>query len=323
MPRQIPPLNALRAFEAVARHLSFTGAADELGVTQGAVSQQVKKLEAHLGLLMFRRVHQGLLLTDAGQTYLPVVRDAFDGLALGTRNMQSRERGGVLTVSVSAGFATKWLVPRSHRFYERHPEIDLRISTSQEHINFARGDVDLAVRHGDGIWPDLDAVCLMAENVFPVCSPALAEEPGGLRRQSIFATTSCCAAGGLITGPDGLRPPAPPVRWIPPVGRPSTITATPYKPRSTAKVLRSAGPRWLETICWLGAWSDPSSGSFPRISPIGSSVRRGLPDVRRSSPFAIGCWPKPKRCNGASWPARICDPAFTRRDGAEPRRSWA
>ncbi len=181
MPRQIPPLNALRAFEAVARHLSFTGAADELGVTQGAVSQQVKKLEAHLGLLMFRRVHQGLLLTDAGQTYLPVVRDAFDGLALGTRNMQSRERGGVLTVSVSAGFATKWLVPRSHRFYERHPEIDLRISTSQEHINFARGDVDLAVRHGDGIWPDLDAVCLMAENVFPVCSPALAEEPGGLK----------------------------------------------------------------------------------------------------------------------------------------------
>jgi LysR family glycine cleavage system transcriptional activator len=181
MPRQIPPLNALRAFEAVARHLSFTGAADELGVTQGAVSQQVKKLEAHLGLLMFRRVHQGLLLTDAGQTYLPVVRDAFDGLALGTRNMQSRERGGVLTVSVSAGFATKWLVPRSHRFYERHPEIDLRISTSQEHVNFARGDVDLAVRHGDGIWPDLDAVCLMAENVFPVCSPALADKPGGLK----------------------------------------------------------------------------------------------------------------------------------------------
>ncbi len=180
MPRQIPPLNALRAFEAVARHLSFTGAADELGVTQGAVSQQVKKLEAHLGLLMFRRVHQGLLLTDAGQTYLPVVRDAFDGLALGTRNLQSRERGGVLTVSVCAGFATKWLVPRSHRFYERHPEIDLRISTSQEHINFARGDVDLAVRHGDGNWSDLDAVCLMAENVFPVCSPALVEEPGGL-----------------------------------------------------------------------------------------------------------------------------------------------
>lgn len=181
MPRQIPPLNALRAFEAVARHLSFTGAADELGVTQGAVSQQVKKLEAHLGLLMFRRVHQGLLLTDAGQTYLPVVRDAFDGLALGTRNLRARERGGVLTVSVSAGFATKWLVPRSHRFYERHPEIDLRISTSQEHINFARGDADLAIRHGEGIWPDLDAVCLMAENVFPVCSPALAEEPGGLK----------------------------------------------------------------------------------------------------------------------------------------------
>ncbi len=181
MRRQIPPLNALRAFEAVARHLSFTAAADELGVTQGAVSQQVKKLEAHLGLLMFRRVHQGLLLTDAGQTYLPVVRDAFDGLALGTRNMQSRERSGVLTVSVSPGFATKWLVPRSHRFYERHPEIDLRISTALEHINFARGDVDLAVRHGDGTWPELDVVCLMAENVFPVCSPALLDGPDELK----------------------------------------------------------------------------------------------------------------------------------------------
>jgi len=177
MTRQIPPLNALRAFEAVARHLSFTGAADELGVTQGAVSQQVKKLEAHLGLLMFRRVHQGLLLTDSGQAYLPVVRDAFDGLALGTRTLQSRERRGILTVSVSAGFATKWLVPRSHRFYERHPEIDLRISASPEHINFARGDIDLAVRHGDGIWPELDAVRLMAENVFPVCSPAMAGKP--------------------------------------------------------------------------------------------------------------------------------------------------
>ncbi len=181
MGRQIPPLNALRAFEAVARHLSFTAAADELGVTQGAVSQQVKKLEAHLGLLMFRRVHQGLLLTDAGQAYLPVVRDAFDGLALGTRNMQSRERSGVLTVSVSPGFATKWLVPRSHRFYERHPEIDLRISTALEHINFARGDVDLAVRHGDGTWPELDVVCLMAENVFPVCSPALLDGPDELK----------------------------------------------------------------------------------------------------------------------------------------------
>ena len=181
MPRQIPPLNALRAFEAVARHLSFTSAADELGVTQGAVSQQVKKLEAHLGLLMFRRVHQGLLLTDAGQAYLPVVRDAFDGLAQGTRNLQSRERCGVLTVSVSAGFATKWLVPRSHRFYERHPEIDLRISASPEHINFARGDVDLAIRHGDGTWPELDTARLMAEKVFPVCSPGLAGKPHELK----------------------------------------------------------------------------------------------------------------------------------------------
>jgi LysR family glycine cleavage system transcriptional activator len=191
-PRQIPPLNALRAFEAVARHLSFTGAADELGVTQGAVSQQVKKLEAHFGLLMFRRVHQGLLLTDAGQSYLPAVRDAFDGLALGTRNLQSRERGGVLTVSVSAGFATKWLVPRSHRFYERHPEIDLRISASPDHINFARGDVDLAVRHGDGVWPELDTTRLMAEKVFPVCSPRLAgklhdlKAPIDLRHQTLL-----------------------------------------------------------------------------------------------------------------------------------------
>ena len=181
MRRQIPPLNALRAFEAVARHLSFTGAADELGVTQGAVIQQVKKLETHIGLLLFRRVHQGLLLTDAGQAYLPVVRDAFDGLALGTRILQSRERRGVLTVSVSPGFATKWLVPRSHGFYERHPGIDLRISAGLEHINFARSDVDLAVRHGDGTWPDLDVVRLMAENVFPVCSPALIAGPAKMK----------------------------------------------------------------------------------------------------------------------------------------------
>src|SRR5438105_3151847 len=158
MPRQLPPLNALRAFEAAARSESFTRAAEELCVTQGAVSHQVKALEATLGLKLFIRDRQRLVITEAGREYLAVLRDAFDRIALGTERLTQRQRSGVLTVSTSPDFATKWLVHRLGRFAEKHPEIDLRISASMHHVDFAREDVDMAVRHGAGNWPGLDAV---------------------------------------------------------------------------------------------------------------------------------------------------------------------
>ena len=174
MQRRLPPLNALRAFEAAARSENFTRAAEELNVTQGAVSHQVKALEQILDVRLFRREGQRLALTESGREYLLVVRDAFDRIALGTERLVQRRGSGVLTVSTSPDFAAKWLVSRIGRFAENHPEIDLRISASVHHVDFAREDVDIAVRHGDGHWAGMDVVRLCSERLFPVCSPKLA-----------------------------------------------------------------------------------------------------------------------------------------------------
>jgi LysR family transcriptional regulator, glycine cleavage system transcriptional activator len=173
MPRRLPPLNALKAFEAAGRHESFTRAADELCVTQGAVSQQVKALEVSLGITLFGRERQRLVITQAGREYLAVIRDALDRIAMGTERLVQSRGSGVLTVSTSPDFAAKWLVHRLGRFVESHPEIDLRVSATMHHVDFVREDVDVAVRHGDGKWHGLDAVRLCSEHLFPVCSPKL------------------------------------------------------------------------------------------------------------------------------------------------------
>jgi len=170
---RLPPLNNLKAFEAAARHESFTRAAEELCVTQGAVSQQVKALEAGLGLKLFNRERQRLIITEAGRDYLTVVRDALDRIAVGTERLLQRQAAGVLTVSTSPDFAAKWLVHRLGLFAESHPGIDLRVSATLHHVDFAREEVDLAVRHGDGNWPGLETVQLSAERLFAVCSPKL------------------------------------------------------------------------------------------------------------------------------------------------------
>ena len=173
MRQRLPPLNALRAFEAAARHESFTRAAAELFVTQGAVSHQVKALETQLGVRLFNREPQGLVLTEAGKEYLVAVRDGFDRIALGTERLLQRQNAGVLTVSTSPDFAAKWLVHRLGNFVEAHPGIDLRVSATLHHVDFSREEVDIAVRHGDGNWPGLDTVRLSSEQLFPVCSPKL------------------------------------------------------------------------------------------------------------------------------------------------------
>jgi LysR family glycine cleavage system transcriptional activator len=180
MRRSLPPLNALRSFDAAARHQSFTRAAEELCVTQGAVSHQVKALEIQLGLQLFKRARNGLLITDAGRDYLAVVRDVFDRLELATDSLLQRQRSGTITVSTSPDFAAKWLVSRLGRFAEAYPEIDLKLAALMHRVDFAREDVDLAIRHGDGQWPELDAVNLTAEELFPVCSPSLMTSRGGL-----------------------------------------------------------------------------------------------------------------------------------------------
>jgi LysR family glycine cleavage system transcriptional activator len=184
MRRRLPSLNALKAFEASARQESFTKAAEELCVTQGAVSQQVKALERELGLLLFRRERQRLVITEAGRSYLEVVRDAFDRLGAGTERLLQRQKTGVLTITTSPDFAAKWLVHRIGRFSEAHPDVDLRVSASMQHVDFAREDFDLAIRHGDGHWAGLHVTRLCTEELFPVCSPKLLTGRGALRTPS-------------------------------------------------------------------------------------------------------------------------------------------
>src|ERR1700732_3148349 len=180
MPRQLPPLNALKAFEAAARSQSFTRAAEELNVTRGAVAHQVKALEATLGIRLFNRERQRLVITDAGREYLAVVRDALDRIAVGTQQLVQRQSSGALTVSTSPDFAAKWLVQRLGRFAEVHPEIDLRVSATMHHVDFAREDVHIPVRHGDGNWAGLHPERLCAEELFPVCRPALVTRRSGI-----------------------------------------------------------------------------------------------------------------------------------------------
>jgi len=132
-----------------------------------------KALEATLGIKLFNRERQGLVITDAGREYLNVVRDALDRIAAGTERVLQRQNSGVLTVSTSPDFAAKWLINRLGRFSDTHPGIDLRVSATMHHIDFVREEVDVAVRHGDGNWSGLDAVRLCTEQLFPVCSPKL------------------------------------------------------------------------------------------------------------------------------------------------------
>ncbi len=177
MKRQLPPLNALRAFEAAGRHLSFRKAAEELNVTPAAISHQVKALEAFCGAPLFRRLTRALLLTDTGQVALPLLAEGFDRLAEAAAGMQSQEDGPLLTVSVTPSFAAKWLVPRLDRFRAAYPDFDIRVDATDRLIDFARDTADVAIRYGLGEYSGLRADCLMSEVSAPVCSPRLLEGP--------------------------------------------------------------------------------------------------------------------------------------------------
>ncbi len=182
MRRRLPPLNWLRAFEAAARHMSFTGAARELNVTQAAVSQQVKLLERHLERPLFDRLPRSLALTDAGEAYLPAVRDAFERLADGTAEVFGPEGGGPLTVRCAVSFAILWLAPRLARFRAAHPTLALRVTNAVWPVESGWDAVDLEVRYGGGKWPGLQAWRLTSDRLFPVCGPALMAGRSGLRR---------------------------------------------------------------------------------------------------------------------------------------------
>ena len=171
--RKLPSLNALRAFEASARHQRFTLAGEELNVTAGAISHQVKALEEELGVVLFERLSNQLLLTEAGRRYLDVIGDAFDRIESGTRSLYTQADRQRLAISTSPNFAAKWLVPRLGEFTAQYPEMALRLDQSERHANFIREEIDVAIRYGEGPWPGLSCTRLGDEFLLPVCAPAL------------------------------------------------------------------------------------------------------------------------------------------------------
>ncbi|WP_454761186.1 LysR family transcriptional regulator [Caulobacter segnis] len=221
MSRAQLPLNALRAFEASARHLSFTRAAIELCVTQAAVSHQVKGLEARLGAALFRRLPRGLALTDEGLALLPSVRDSFDRLD----DVLARFEGGrvleVLSVGVVGTFAVGWLLPRLPAFREAHPFVDLRLFTNNNRTDLAGEGLDCAVRFGDGAWHGTEASPLFEAPMSPLCAPALAEritEPKDLLAETLLRSYRAAdwpdwfAAAGL--SPPPIRGPVFDSSWV-------------------------------------------------------------------------------------------------------------
>lgn len=170
---RLPPLNALRAFEAAARHLSFKKAAEELNVTPAAISHQIKGLEADIGMPLFRRLNRSLLLTDAGQLLLPDIRDGFQSFHRAMDRLRAQSNENVLTVATAPSFAAKWLVPRLDRFSRAHPELDVRISASMQLVDYEAEGVDIGIRFGRGDYPGVENELLLTDTAFPVCSPQL------------------------------------------------------------------------------------------------------------------------------------------------------
>ncbi|MEM8687074.1 MAG: transcriptional regulator GcvA [Pseudomonadota bacterium] len=173
MARSLPPLNALRAFEAAARHLSFTKAAEELNVTPAAVSHQVKALEALYGVSLFQRLTRALRLTEAGQAAHPLIGQGLDKLAQGSEQISAHAGRQVLTISVGPSFGAMWLVPRLERFRKRHPEIEIRLDGTDRLATVGSDGVDVAVRYGPGGYKGVRVDFLFAQMNMPVCSPAL------------------------------------------------------------------------------------------------------------------------------------------------------
>ena len=196
MTARLPSLNGLRAFEAAARHLSFTKAAQELNVTQTAISHQIRRLEEELGLRLFVRQSRALTLTPQAADYLPNIRAAFQDLRTATDRLLRNGNDRVLTISTLTSLAVKWLLPRLSTFQEKHPEIDVRITTSTEVVDFRSSNIDAAVRYGRGQWPGVHAEWLMAEQLFPVCSPKLLtgaralKQPEDLARATLLHTST-------------------------------------------------------------------------------------------------------------------------------------
>lgn len=232
-------LNALRAFEASARHQSFSAAAGELHVTPAAVGQLVRTLEKWLGSPLFHRSISGrarLVVTEAAERALPDIRAGFDRLAMGLERLKEGSVSGVLTVTVSPAFAAKWLLPRIDRFQIAWPDTDVRLETSLKAVDFVAQRVDIGVRYGIGSWPGLTAEKLMDEEVYPVCSPKLLREhwrlqkPEDLARETLIHDLSMDGHAGFPSWGE----------WLQKVGVTDVTTTRGMKINNSAAVLQAA-----------------------------------------------------------------------------------
>ena len=183
----LPPLNALRAFEAAARHQSFAKAADELSVTPAAISHQIKALEDRLGVVLFRRLTRQLKLTKAGHAALPALSAGFDQLAEATEILQSAAAQTELIVSASPSFGAMWLVPKLDEFRRSFPNVDIRLDGTDQLVDLRAGDADIAIRYGGGNYPGVRTDLLFHQFNTPVCSPDLLEGPNAIRAPSDLA----------------------------------------------------------------------------------------------------------------------------------------
>lgn len=189
MKRALLPLNALRAFEAAAKHLSFKKAADELNVTPAAISQQIRTLEEYLDVRLFRRSNRGLILTERAQLSLSPLREGFEKLDIAVEMIRDTGQSDTLRVSVSPSLASKWLVPRLDRFYEQNPSVIVKINASMGLTDFKDGEADLALRYGGGNYAGLHVSPLLKETIIAVCSPTLLPDSGTLSPEDIAGLT--------------------------------------------------------------------------------------------------------------------------------------
>lgn len=187
MVRPLLPLNALRAFESASRHLNFSRTADELSVTPGAVSQQIRLLEEIIGGPLFKREARGLQLTELGRAAVPLLREGFERLMDASAILREPPQNRTVALSVAPSFASKWLMPRMDDFHAAHPDIEVWISADMEPVALDKGKVDLAIRYGPGEYPGHRVERLMSETVVPVCAPSLLEGPHPIRTAADLA----------------------------------------------------------------------------------------------------------------------------------------
>ena len=185
--KTLPPLHALRAFEACARLLSFSKAADELGVTPGAISQQIRTLESHVGAPLFKRIGRGVVLTDPARNAAPMINEAFQKLSEAGHVLRQPARKGRIAISCAPSFAAKWLAPRLDRFQDEEPDVEVWIASDMRLVDFSTSETDLAIRYGSGSYDGLRAEKLLEESVLPVCAPDLIDGANRLRKPGDLA----------------------------------------------------------------------------------------------------------------------------------------